>query len=349
VPRAYRVDLAADAVGVLVLVNGSSAVAPMTLWWPPGGTLSLGAESIQVHARTRYIFSHWSDGGAQNRQMVVSAPVGLKAFFAVEFELTVDTDPPGGNVTVDGLTSEGPRSVWGSPGVAHTVSVRPLVALHPSARLVWVAWSDGGAIVHSVSIAAPTNLSASFEHWFLVTLESERGGVSCDAADCWYASGSSATLRAARYVPGAQGERFRFLGWSASIVNRSLEVTVTVRNPYVARAEWSQEFLLEAKSPYGEVVGAGWYAASSDARVGVNATTVEVEGRVYHFVRWEGDVGSGEPEVVVHMNAPHQLTAVWQQAALQAEPFPAVFLVLPAAALLIGIAFLFWRARRAPR
>lgn len=86
--------------GLSVTANGKQATAPFSGQYSVGSTLSIGTSSPQTLAGvpgTQYVFSSWSDGGAQTHNVTVpSTNTTYTANFTSQYQLTTAVSPSGG-------------------------------------------------------------------------------------------------------------------------------------------------------------------------------------------------------------------------------------------------------------
>ncbi|MFN0166995.1 MAG: InlB B-repeat-containing protein [Bryobacteraceae bacterium] len=130
---------------------------------------------VTAQANAGYTFSGFSGSltGLPNQQTVtMSGPKSVTANFttsAVSF--TVTTNPPGLNVTVDGVTAQSPQTFSWTPGTQHTLTATATINGAPGTRYQFASWSPiGGAA--SQSINAPgvsTTYTANYTTQYLLT------------------------------------------------------------------------------------------------------------------------------------------------------------------------------------
>jgi hypothetical protein len=107
----YKVSINTAPAGLQVRANGTTSVAPFAFWCASGASVWVNATSPQLLGSYQYYFSSWSDGGAQDHQVVCTGGTTLTAYFTTipqpDFVLLASPSragtAPGGNATV-GLT-----------------------------------------------------------------------------------------------------------------------------------------------------------------------------------------------------------------------------------------------------
>ena len=269
-----------------VVVDGVTQVSPYSVWWVSGSTHTIGAISPQTFGTTRYIWSSWSDGGAQTHTVAPTSSVTYTAYFTTQYLITVKNSFGGGNVIVDGVTRSSPYTAWWTSGSVHTIgAISPQVI--GSARYTFTSWSDGGAQTHTVAPTSSVTYTAYFMTEYLITIQNSfgSGNVIVDGVtraspySVWWLSGSTHTIGAispqtfgtTRYVwtswsdGGAQSHTITITGAVTYTANFNTEYFITVRNsfgtgtvridsvsyssPYTAWWVSGSTHLLEAVSP----------------------------------------------------------------------------------------------------
>ncbi|MBZ5724795.1 MAG: hypothetical protein LAP87_07335, partial [Acidobacteriia bacterium] len=218
--------------------GGSVTASPVS----PDGFYAAGA-IVQLTAApsANFQFANWSGdlAGAANPQTVtMSAPHTVTASFSALAGITVATNPPGLNITVDGATFVAPRTFNWTVGSTHTIA-----AVSPQGtggtRQTFASWSDAGALSHVVTApAAATTFTASFTTLFLLTAAaSPAAGGSVTASpvspDGFYAAGAIVQLTAA---PSAN---FQFANWSGDLAGAANPQQVTMSAPHTVAARFS--------------------------------------------------------------------------------------------------------------
>ncbi|HEV2444365.1 MAG TPA: malectin domain-containing carbohydrate-binding protein, partial [Candidatus Sulfopaludibacter sp.] len=84
-----------------ITVDGLTSTAPQTFQWPQGSAHTLSVSSPQSGSwGVRYLFTSWSQGGAQTQTVTVNAPATYTANFNTEYLLETFAQPAGtGSVT----------------------------------------------------------------------------------------------------------------------------------------------------------------------------------------------------------------------------------------------------------
>jgi uncharacterized protein (TIGR03437 family) len=129
-------------------------------------------------------------------------------------QTTITTMPAGQPIIVDGARATSPQSFDWVPGSRHTVSVDQTQGTDP--QYVFVRWSDGGDITHTITASAErTVFAAAFQrrHRFTASVNSGQGSISVSppSADGYYPERAFIALTA------TPGPREQFMGWSGTV------------------------------------------------------------------------------------------------------------------------------------
>jgi len=160
-PKANTIVIATSPASLLIEVNGTAARAPFSFSCDPATNRTITALSPQVNGSTRYTFLNWSDGGSQNHTISCAAPGNFTAYFSIEYALSLNTDPSGLTIGVDGLGYATPSVVWCLSGTIHGVNAPSPQGANAS-RFIFLNWNDGGGQLHSVPCDSPRSLVAFF-------------------------------------------------------------------------------------------------------------------------------------------------------------------------------------------
>jgi hypothetical protein len=131
--------------GLTILVDGTQVTAPQTFAWTASSSHTLSVSSPQGGTDTRYVFTGWSDGGAQTHIITVPASdITYTVAFTTQYLLTVTASPPGaGTFSFYPPSPDGYYNAAGSPP--------SLVSIIPNASAGYLdhGWSgDYGRVLH---------------------------------------------------------------------------------------------------------------------------------------------------------------------------------------------------------
>jgi len=147
--------------------GGSVNTQPLTVdrFFPENSVVSWVAVPAPDH---RFVgFSGDLSGGQDNFGFaVMDRPRSIVAEFE-PLSMTIETDPPGLGVTIDGKRTGTPRSFNWSVGTVHDLAADAIVDVHPNdpEKLAFEGWSDLFAREHSLTVRRDTfitNLKAKY-------------------------------------------------------------------------------------------------------------------------------------------------------------------------------------------
>jgi hypothetical protein len=235
--------------GLQVEVDAVQHTAPYHYWCPDGTLHSFNTPSPQVSGDIRFVFSNWSDGGAQAHQVNCSGGVTYTASFDTEFRTMIATSPSGLLVEVDSVQHTAPYLFWCSASSVHV-----LVITSPqtsgTTRYVFVNWSDGGAKSHSIACSGPAIYNATFGTEYLVLIDSPTYVAQVEVDHVtrmtpyafWCPAGSSHGLD----VPSPQGgglTPYVFVSWSDG-GDRSHSIVCSAPANYTATLDINWKFVV---------------------------------------------------------------------------------------------------------
>lgn len=342
----FLVTIDTSPTGLQLRVDAVPRVAPYAFWCAAGSSPTVDAVSPQGSGPSRFVFSGWSDGGAQSHSIPCDSPGGYTATFEVEYLIAVDTSPPGLAVEIDGGVQVAPLAFWCSPASSPTVST-PSPQGDETSRFTFVSWSDGGTRTHAIPCDAPSTLTASFSAEYRLTLESPHGSPTCDVADCWYEFGATATLSVTTPVPGATGTRYAFLAWTGDSTATTARASVTMDEPKAVTATWTTQHYLTIVSARGETTGEGWYEEGERAEISIAPLEMREGNARYEFAGWTGDVVATTPVASVTMDGPKSVTATWREVT-SLDAYGWALLIAIAVVGVVVLIFLLRRRRRKP-
>lgn len=174
-----------------------------------------------------------------------------KDIYPIVSTLTIQTDPPGLQVALDGRPLNAPHSVQGVAGVIREIgTVSPQT--HNGRTLHFEGWSDGGAMVHQIHTPAEdTVFTASFVELVPVTVQTNPPGLAFAVNDQTFTTSETVTLPAPRTATLAvvtpqiiDGEAWYFTGWSHGAGTPTTDVLITGAATYTANFVRGAELLV---------------------------------------------------------------------------------------------------------
>lgn len=152
--------------------------------------------------------------------------------------VTVNTSPPGLNVTVDGVTAQAPRTFQWVPGSSHTLDA-PSPQGSSVTRYNWASWSQGGNRFQTITTpGAAVSYTANFqtEHRLTTSVNPAAGGsltVTPVSADGFYNAGTEVSV-AAQANAG-----YQFSGFSGDLTGVASPQALTMHAPRSVTANFS--------------------------------------------------------------------------------------------------------------
>lgn len=174
---AHEVNIYTDPPGLRFTVEGGNYSGNYTENDPvfifvDGDIYTIGAPDPQyVGPQERYMWVSWSDLGPQFHNVQVSAPTDFTAYFTAEYSITMMTDPPGLNLSVNMAEQPTMFSFWcanNSQPFIDAPSPQYIVG-SPGERWRWESWSDGGAKMHQYTCTGPEVVTAYFVKQYEIT------------------------------------------------------------------------------------------------------------------------------------------------------------------------------------
>ena len=296
--------------GASFLVDGQTYSSATTFWFARDSYHTVSVVTPQSGMPgTRYQFQNWSDGGAATHVIHFTGAVSLQATFSAEYYLTVES-----------LVAGAGGSGWYPAGatVSATVS-NQYYAQGPGERLSFQGWSGDatGAQLTSnpILMDGPKTARAQYGTQFYLDVSSAYGDV---LGAGWYDRGAKAhAVVASPQVGVSPGMRELFVSWSGDATGTGISSNeILMDRSRVAAAVWRTEYELRIDSPYGTVVGAGWYQSGSFATASVNASVIgTATGERVVFKGWTGGAAGtaafGSNPIL--MSGPKTVHAEWSK------------------------------------
>jgi len=110
-------------------------------------------------------------------------------------QMTVQTNPAGLTFTVDGSTYTAAQTFSWDPGSSHTIATTSPQSGATGVRYVWVNWTGGGAISHTVVPTTNATYTANFRTQYYLTMSHGTGGTVSPASG-WRNSGAAVSISA---------------------------------------------------------------------------------------------------------------------------------------------------------
>ena len=196
-----------------------------------GGYYDAGATaSPTATPNSGFTFANWSGAcsGSGACSVAMNAPATVTANFngaVVQFTVTV---PPAAQFTFNATSYIGPQTIAAPPG-PYTLSTTTPQATAAGTQLVFVSWSDGGAISHTVTLSGVAqSITGTFKTQYLLTtaaLPVNGGTVVPSSGGPYYDSGTLVNVGSGANVG------FQFEYWSGACVGSALVCQVLMNAP----------------------------------------------------------------------------------------------------------------------
>ncbi|MBC7187086.1 MAG: VCBS repeat-containing protein, partial [Calditrichaeota bacterium] len=304
-----HVRITTDPPGLTIVVDGVTYPAPVDFAWAVGSAHTIAVQSPQAGPPgLRYVFSTWSDGGAQSHTVVVAGEALYTARFTTEYYLSLARSPEAGGTLVPA-----PPGGWYAQGTTVVLTATP------SQGYVWAGWSGdlvGLGNPATVVMNRPLSVTANFAALRQILLSTVPEGREIVVDGTPYAApqtfswpkGSRHTIAAPSPQSVSSGTRYVFQSWSDG-GEQSHEVVVDEVSAYVATFLLQHYLTTRSNPPEGGSVTPAppgeWFAAGS--QVSVTASSNQAGG--YAFWGWTGDLQGMQTPTTVLMDGPREVIA----------------------------------------
>lgn len=170
---------------------------------------------------------------------------------------TIDTEPSGLQVEVDGSDYTAPASFSWPAGYTHIINAPSLQSPTSDVRHEFGKWSDGGAQLHSITVGTvDTTITAVYGTWCYVLVEQSGCGVPVTAfidgvehqlpKGFWWENrtGHSISVPLIYDEPAMPQKRYTFAGWSGLAYSTSETITLFVTTPGTLTVNYKTRFLV---------------------------------------------------------------------------------------------------------
>ncbi len=286
---------------------------------PSTGFYDEGPVVLSATANAGYAFNGFSGAltGTTSPQILnLIGPASVNATFnQLTVATTINTVTAGLNFIVDGTTYTSTQTFDWLPGSSHSVSTTSPQSLVAGTQYVFNAWSDGGAISHTVTApSSPTTITASFQTQFLLTTSAGAGG-GITPATAFYNAGPVV-------VTASPNSGFSFSGFAGALTGTANPQTLNLTSPLSVSASFAQTIVATtiATSPSGlsfTVDGTSYNTARTFQWVPGSAHSVSttspqslVAGTRYVLLNWSD--GGAISHSVTAASSPVTITANFQ-------------------------------------
>jgi uncharacterized repeat protein (TIGR02543 family) len=231
---AALITVTTSPAGRQIVVGSTSYTSPQTFAWSVGSFHSIGVISPQSGGTgTQYVFSLWSDGGAQSHSITTpTSPTTYTANFTTQYTLSTSANPSaGGTVNPSG-------SNWYNDGQPVSISAMP------NSGYTFIGWSgdiSGTTNPASITINGPMTVTANFSqvNYTLSLSKTGNGSVRVNGTlqflpwSGQYASGTEVQLEA---VPDSG---WSFSSWSGDLGGNVKTTSITMNGNRTVTANFA--------------------------------------------------------------------------------------------------------------
>ena len=312
------VPVAADGT---VTVNSSEPLiigGVLTTQFPvtvsTGTVVSIVDAENYVSEGERYTFQDWSDG-TKDTSITPTASGTITANWAHEIL-----------VQVTSVVASLQQSLWVPYGEPYELKA-PAEDVEGSVRYEFQQWTSGQTPYladNTIVPFQPEAITAQYVKEDLLTILAPNEITISGSG--WYIDGTSLTLQAPQDIyDTTKTSRQDFSTWESvgspvTVLSSptSAIMTITINGPYTLQADYNQQYLVVANSPFG-ILNNDWVNAGAQEQLNAPDTQVVVTGEEqFTFQQWTGMTGLVSPKVSGTVNQPLQLrrttsTSIWSR------------------------------------
>jgi Divergent InlB B-repeat domain len=191
-------------------------VSPASSWRNSGAAFSISATPTN-NTQVSYSFAGWTGSGAGSysgtnnpASITMNGPITENATFTQSnVQVTVQTKPAGRTFSVDGTSYTVVQTFSWQPGSTHTIATTSPQNGATGVRYVWVNWTGGGAISHTVAPTTNATYTANFNTQYRLTMTPGTGGT-VSPTSSWRSSGAAISISA------TPATGYSFTNWTGS-------------------------------------------------------------------------------------------------------------------------------------
>jgi hypothetical protein len=308
--------VAADTPPVVITVTSSEPLligGVLTTTFPasvaPNTVVSVQNTDYYTSQGDRYEFKGWSDGTAATSITLTAAG----AYSSVWQHQIL--------VVINSVVTSLQQSLWLPYGVPYDIKAPVKDTEGGNTEYDFQKWDSGEtpfAAANTIIPFQPLTVNALYTQKFLLTIVTPTGITALGGG--WYNAGTSVVLQTTKdlYEDTAQDSRLDFSTWESVGATpvvmaspTSAIMTVVVNGPYTIQADYNQQYLCNATSPFG-TLNHDWVNSGATEQFTAPATQAVVTGQEqYAFSKWTGMSGLNSPQVGGVVTAPISLTAVY--------------------------------------
>lgn len=164
-----QTTITTSPAGLTIIVDGNSCTSPQTFCWPTGSAHTIHVDSPQSGGTgIQYVYSHWSDAGAQTHTITVpSSSTTYTAFFTTQYFLTTNVCPPACGIPHPpcGTITAAPPGPWYNAGTTVSLTATPAATCLGVPGVPFSCWSGaltGAANPTTIVMSGPMYVEAVF-------------------------------------------------------------------------------------------------------------------------------------------------------------------------------------------
>lgn len=276
--RAVRVSFVTNPTGLKLKVDGRDNWPSLNFVYGVGQTANVSAVDTTDAAGRKWVFQNWSNGGPAAQQIKFTADMvdlgyRLTANFSPLTRVTIQTNPAGMPVTVDGQECRGVCTYDRPAGTAMKVTAPDTVAVSDASRMEFTGWSDGARASRVVTVGSDNlSITANFRSAYKLIGLVEPANSALLRTDPATADGFfPADTRVSIVAEPKSG--FRFRNWEGDLTGGFRTGVVTMSVPRAVKALFDIVPFVEesgVKNAASRLSDAGVAAGSIGTVSGVN-------------------------------------------------------------------------------
>jgi hypothetical protein len=288
-----------------VAVDGNAVTTPYTTpWWDSGSSHTIAANSpvTIVSGQSRYIYSSWSDSGAQSHSVSPTTVTTYTANFQLQYYLSVTggNNPSGAGWYNSGVSATASSTwIWnmvaGQSRMALTNWQLDTVNQNPSRS------NTGNLTTSSITMSAyhVVNFVSTTQYYLTVTGgNSITYGTASPTSDNWYDSGQSTTVSSNWVWDIVSGQsRYALTNWQLDGANQNptrqysgtlTTSSITMSTYHTVNFVSTIQYYFSVSSAYDSPTGQAWYDAGSSISSTVTRPISGGMGIEYETTGWTG-------------------------------------------------------------
>jgi hypothetical protein len=212
---------------------GAVTIEPWTLPYADSTVVLTAA------ANPGFVFSGWSgdlSGSANPASIVMDNPRTVTALFKSRFSITLNTEPFGRYLIVDGDQVKGPSIFIWTEGDSHLLSADSIQIGGGSIQYLFSSWSDGGERSHVYTVPGRDDdlvLKLATQYFIrTAVIPNGTGTMKPEPPGAWFDKGAEITLEA------VSAEEYAFINWSGNVTGSQNPAILKMTGPKTVKANF---------------------------------------------------------------------------------------------------------------